>query len=179
MAYSPDIPQATDDPSQSQPLLLGNFQEIAAAFNLNHGDFNTGEQGLHKFLQMPEQSSAPTTAANEGALYTKDSSGSTQLFWREESNGTEYQLTNPFVASANGYITFPGGLLMQWTSGLASSGATVSFPTPFTTAVYNIQVTANTGNSSAAMNVGSPTLTGATIYTSPSPQYYYLFAIGV
>jgi hypothetical protein len=34
----------------------------------------------------------PTTAANQGALYTKDSSG-THLFFRTESSGTIYQLT--------------------------------------------------------------------------------------
>lgn len=40
------------------------------------------------------EGSAPTTAANEGALYTKDTSGQPELFYREESDGDEIQLTS-------------------------------------------------------------------------------------
>lgn len=40
------------------------------------------------------ETSAPTTAASQGALYTKDTSGQPELFYREESNGDEVQMTN-------------------------------------------------------------------------------------
>ena len=85
MAYNSDIPQSTDDPSQSQGQILANFQELNTFTAVNHVALNDGDQGKHKFLQMPEQASAPSTGANEGGLYTKEVSGTTQLFFREES----------------------------------------------------------------------------------------------
>jgi hypothetical protein len=44
-------------------------------------------------VNLPE-GTAPSTAANEGALYTKDTGGQPELFYREESNGDEVQITN-------------------------------------------------------------------------------------
>jgi len=41
-----------------------------------------------------EETTAPTTAASEGALYTKDTGGQPELFYREESDGTEVQITS-------------------------------------------------------------------------------------
>lgn len=40
------------------------------------------------------ETTAPTTAASQGALYTKDTSGQPELFFREESSGDEIQLTS-------------------------------------------------------------------------------------
>ena len=42
---------------------------------------------------LPEIS-APTTAANQGALYTKNDGTQTELYFREESSGDEVQITN-------------------------------------------------------------------------------------
>jgi hypothetical protein len=42
---------------------------------------------------LPEIS-APTTAANQGGLYTKNDGDQTELYFREESNGDEVQITN-------------------------------------------------------------------------------------
>lgn len=47
MAYTINIPLATDIPAQSQPLMLDNCNEIAAALAIDHGAFNTVEQGEH------------------------------------------------------------------------------------------------------------------------------------
>lgn len=53
-------------------------------------------------ISVPE-GSAPSTAASEGALYTKDTSGQPELFYREESDGDEVQITSG--GSLN--VTFP------------------------------------------------------------------------
>lgn len=53
----------------------------------------TAAAGSFTNVNLPE-GSAPTTAASEGALYTKDTGGQPELFFREESNGDEVQLTN-------------------------------------------------------------------------------------
>lgn len=49
----------------------------------------TGTAGV----TLSEQASAPATAAGEGAIYTKDTGGQPELFYREESNGDEVQIT--------------------------------------------------------------------------------------
>lgn len=143
MAYNENIPQATDNPSQSQPQLLANFQEINTAFNLNHADFNTADQGKHSFLQMPEQTSAPATAADEGALYSQESSltAVTELVFRRESNGDEIEFTGGSL-STNGWTRLPSGILLKWGTINAGAGASSNnFPTgasiPVFSAVYN------------------------------------------
>lgn len=45
-------------------------------------------------ITMDESSSAPSTGADEGVIYTKESGGKTELFFREESDGTEVQITS-------------------------------------------------------------------------------------
>ena len=50
----------------------------------------SGTQGVI----LDETSSAPGTAANTGAVYAKVVGGQTELFYREESNGDEIQITN-------------------------------------------------------------------------------------
>lgn len=162
MAYTSNIPQASDNPSQSQPLLLANFQEIATAFNTNHGAFNGANQGLHEFVQMPEQGSAPTTAANVGAIYTKEVSGTTQLFWREESNGTEYQMTGQQTLSGGqGSFKMPGGLTFKY--GSTTGGSAVAFTAPFASAVYSVVISfVDPSGSVGAAAASSVTVNGFT-----------------
>ena len=63
---------------------------------------------------------------------------------------TPASLTSAQLASANGYVTLPGGIIIQWGSLTATQNGTgtFSFPTAFTTAVYSI--------------VGTPTATSGT-----------------
>lgn len=181
MAYDPDTPASSaEDPSQSQPKITANFQEINTFTAVNHVAFNDADQGKHKFLQMPEQSSAPTTAANEGGLYTKEVSGATQLFFREESSGTERQITSAFTASTNGSCTIPGGLLIQW--GLASgvgNDSTITFNTAFSTAVYNIQLTLKRSDTNSRfIYVNTPTTANFTVKSNAGSTDVYWLAIG-
>jgi len=182
MAYNSDIPQATDDPSQSQGQILANFQELNTFTAVNHVALNDGDQGKHKFLQMPEQGSAPTTGANEGGLYTKEVSGATQLFFREEANGSERQLTSAFSAATNGTLTIPGGLLIQW--GLASGVSTASninFNTAFGGVPYNVQCTLRRGDlNSRFVYVRNSGLTASkfNIQTNAGSTDLYWWAVG-
>lgn len=45
--------------------------------------------------------------------------------------------------SANGYQKLPGGFIMQWGSANLVGETNITFPTPFSTACYNVQATAN------------------------------------
>lgn len=140
MAYTQNIPQASDDPSDSQPLLLANNQAIFTVNSVNHVDYDLADQGKHKFMQMPEQGSDPGTAVNEGALYTKESNSLSELFWQPENNGTAIQLTSGSITKTTSGITFlPGGMTMIWGQTTGTTGSKI-FHTAFSTALLVLQV---------------------------------------
>lgn len=60
---------------------------------------------------------APVTAANQGALYSKDSGGQVELYFREESAGDEVQLTKAGAVN----VTLPK--LGAWSDKSADYGA--------------------------------------------------------
>lgn len=96
MTFTNNIPVSGQTLGQTQAGINTNFTIIRDTQAINHGDYDTANEGKHLFMQMPEQASAPTTAVNEGALYTKVDTASTpttQIFYRNENNGTEVQLT--------------------------------------------------------------------------------------
>ncbi len=138
MAYNENIPQAADNPSQSQAQILDNFLAISGAFNTNHGNFNDPDEGKHIFLQMPEQTSVPTTAADEMALYTKESTltSTSEMFIRRESNGTEIEFTSSLPA-INGWTRLPSGILLKWGTASGSGAHTTLFPTGPTIPVFS------------------------------------------
>ena len=138
MVYTVDIPQPTDDPSQSQGQILGNFQGINTLVNVNHVDFDEADEGKHKFLQMPEQAAAPATAANEAGLFAQESSltAVTELVFRRESSGTEIEFTG-LLANTNGWTRLPSGILLKWGSGSGSGAVTVVFPTGATIPAFS------------------------------------------
>lgn len=131
MTYTVGVPFDGQSLSNSKPQVRSNFTVLNTAFSQNHVALGAVDQGKHKFLQMPEQGSAPVTAVDEGALYTKVASNITNLFWRQENNGTEIQLTGIApIALVNGYSTLPGGLIIQWGTILATgTNTTVLFVT--------------------------------------------------
>lgn len=158
MTFTSNIPQSGETLGSTRARVNTNFQQLAVVEAINHVAFNDADQGKHKFLQMPEQAAAPTTAANEGGFYTKDSGG-TNLFYRSESLGSEYKITavddafiarfgtntlyDPVPQNQNGGWTFlPGGLLLMYGTALMASGSgIVRFPKSFSAAPYSIQLT--------------------------------------
>jgi len=62
----------------------------------------------------------------------------------------------------SGYQKLPGGLIIQWGSGLLTTGSTVSFPIAFPTACLNVQVTADTSTSVNVEVAGARLLTTTT-----------------
>ncbi|MGD8327647.1 MAG: hypothetical protein PVF65_12090 [Sphingomonadales bacterium] len=161
MSYQAGIPLGTDNPSDSATDFRNNFGQIDTVVAVNHVQFNDADAGKHKFLQMPDQSSAPTTASNEGALYTKAVTGVTQLFFREENNGTERQMTGAFTAASSGELIIPGGLTLKWgTATTAGTTLTVTYPSPFSTATYNVQIT--------SLSAGATTIFSSSSYVAAS-----------
>lgn len=165
MAYLPLIPGAAQRLKDSQPQIQNNFAEIQTLITANHEDFNTANAGKHKFLQMPEQVASPTTAVNEGGLFTRQGTTTavTELAWRRENNGTVTEITAGSLG-ATGWSYLPSGLLMKW--GAAASG---SFPInlnligPAYTTLYNVQLTVRGGGTAEYVIVNNATTTAASL----------------
>ena len=114
MAYDSTVPASGSSLGSTRAPILENFVQIESAFNVDHVDFNDLGQGKHAKVTMPE-GAAPTTAADEAALYTKDTNGRPTLFYRQESDGTEIQLTKSDpIASDPGETFLPGGMGIKW-----------------------------------------------------------------
>jgi len=146
MAYQQNIPQPTDKIKDSQNDILNNFQGIKTAWDINHVTFDLGDQGKHKHVTLPEQGAAPATAANEIAMYSKQSTltGASELFIRRESSGNELEATGASLG-AIGWSYLPSGLLIKWGVSSCTGDDTFVLPAgagiPDFTAIYSIQLT--------------------------------------
>ncbi|NJL54201.1 hypothetical protein HC928_02795 [bacterium] len=109
MTYQAQIPQPGSLISVSQNDLLENFQAVGNAFPVNHVDFNVADVGKHKFVQFPNQAAAPVTGVSEVALYSKDVSGNSRVFLRQQNSGSEVQLTNRNPSGTTSGETFFSG----------------------------------------------------------------------
>jgi hypothetical protein len=189
MAYTQDIPQPSDIPSQSQAQILANFQAINSStegFGLDHVQFDAvSDKGKHKQSTYIEQSVDPVTAANEMALYSKDDgSGNTRLFIAPESAAPIFQLTGatPSV-STSGSTFLPGGLILKYgIKNTPVNNTVITFSSAFPNNVYSIILTpVKSDNTSRSMYVktGTAAVTGFTIQTDSGTftSVYYL-AIG-
>ncbi len=140
-----DVPTPSQRLSDSQPQIQTNFASLKTFIEINHVELADGTNpGKHKFLQMPQQGSAPATSTTEMALYTKDVSGKPQMFIRRDTNGAEINFTSVTLGSS-GTLTLPNGLIMKWgqTTGAALPGnswSLITFPVAFPTNCYSIQV---------------------------------------
>ena len=108
MTYEPR-PKATNDTlQQSRDPIRTNFEIIRDDFAKDHEGFNvSAAEGKHKQSTYFERDGSvskpiPATLANEGALYTKEGTNpaQTNLFFRGEGNGKEYQLTHTIEADS-------------------------------------------------------------------------------
>lgn len=202
MTFTPGQPENGQSLGASKVPIRDNFTSIVADLGVNHVAINLADQGKHKFLQMPEQGSAPTTAANEGGFYAKVGTlpAETDLFFRGESNGFEYQLTRVIAAStasfgtntvalgsANGFggWTFlPGNLLLQYGRFNPNTSTTVQFPIAFNAAPFSVQLTGSAANNStfrAGVSTGTLTASQFVFEGSVNANWnpIYFIAIGV
>lgn len=203
MAYNPNIPQPPDIKAISQPQMLNNFIAINNLIAVNHQTFGELNEGKHKFLQMPEQNMAPTTAVNEAGLYAAvgASSGQAELVFKRETPAVNPLLpqtvafTECSVGNNNalpGWTRLPSGLLMQWGGSVRianpANPTSVTFGKEFSSFCYSVQLTLvnpGSGNIQNFVNLLSFNKTGfvAQAFTKsggiPSDAYVYYLAIGI
>lgn len=202
MSYDPRPNASGDTLRDSRDPIRTNFIILQDRFDENHVDLDGGAGGgKHSFLQMPEQASAPTTASNEAGFYAKvgTSPAETNLFFRGESSGFEYQMTKAiagsttefatntaYVANHTGGWTFlPGGLIMQY--GARSSPGTsgvITFPLLFPSGYFSISLTLSRNASSSNQTISVDNAVGVSAAsfayrsTSSNTDPIYWTAIG-
>lgn len=95
------------------------------------------------------EGTAPTTAASVGAIYTKDTGGQPELFFREESDGDEVQITSGGVVVASSAVT-----LVEGTTDITTNSTSYVDMTTMTATVgagkFNIDFVAPMNSSSSA-----------------------------
>lgn len=147
MTYNNSIPQANDLISQSQSQILTNFSQLYSVFAQDHieyDDSTAADRGKHKQVTLKELSAGPATTATEIALYTKDVSGTTRLFYRTPSSGDEIQMTGPITAAQNGTCLLASGIKIVWGRDTIAGGAVtkaVTFVSAFSGTPYMINAT--------------------------------------
>lgn len=131
IVYNNNIPQAIDEPSDSQPQLLENTNSVETFLEVNHVTFVEDDYGKHKFVTMPLQVADPTTLATEGAIYaaTGNYSGILELFFRRPSDATPIPFTE---TNGTGFTFLPSGILVKWgntnKTGYTAPDNVVTFP---------------------------------------------------
>ena len=177
--YDNMIPQPTDILSDSQDDILENFQQLATAFAVNHGPYNSGNppQGTHTQVTLPNNAAPTPTAIATANVWSAQSAntGQTELYWQKENNGRTIAITD-YVPANNGWTNFPSGIKIQWGQASANgNNQLITLPVPpsatgtFTT-VYAVFVTTQsaTGNTSQVTYVTNSF--NATAY--PTPQTF-------
>lgn len=163
MAYNQNTPLGNQLPSITQPQILGNFQSIQTMLNVNHVNFDLPDQGKHKWVSYPIQSSSVATLSTEVATYAFVDSDTTvaELTFRRPSNGVIIPMTAT-AGTVNGWTMLPSGILMKWATSSYTGLNTVnanSFGKAFSV-LYSVQLTNNNATSSSNTYVMGGVISG-------------------
>lgn len=120
-------------------------------------------------LQSNGPDALPSFVSSSPSAASESTAGIAELLTNAEfitgTDSSRITVMSNFVKSiaASGYITLPGGLVIQWASVTATSSAqAVSFPVAFTTEAYGVVVT-STENLARVFSVTSLTISGFTL----------------
>lgn len=197
MTYDPNIPQATDNISDSQLDILTNFSQIGTLFGSNvaadHYSFSdptSAYRALHKQVTFPVPlGAAPAPASPKGIIYPladpNDTSTRTQMYFKNGS--TTEQMTNRFSdASSSGYIMFAGSkdnIIAMWGQENTPSsgnypiifpsianyvGSPVGFPNNVFHVYLTVEATSSLNAPAVVVSQGTLASTGFTLRVSTS-----------
>lgn len=152
MSYTTNMPLSNQKINNTTSLIRNNFDELFTRLQNDHisiNDATTGKRLTHKQVTL-NAGVAPTTAATQIALYSKQVAGITELFLRRESNGNEIALSSggltPNKVTNGGYTFIAGGLVELWGQ-ITIGNVPVALPNPGTaviSAIYSVQITLRT-----------------------------------
>lgn len=125
MAYTNNVPTASQTVSQTQSIIQANFMALSS--------FGNG------YAELANQSVAPTFTAGNDGLYTKTyaTTSTNELFVHRQGLAglaevpfTASKMSNTAAASCdNGWTYLPSGLLMKWGRTIAPSATVAITPT--------------------------------------------------
>lgn len=179
MSFTPNKPQSTDDPTDSQVILLNNFGKMNADFQINHSALTSAsKQGFHSQINFPKSIAAdPDLAATVSSLYPKDINAISELFFQNGATSADVKQLTGLVNNAVGtnftFIT-PFGFTIQ--CGRATGG-TATFAVPFDPApvIYTSLATAEDGTNIKVTATSDTTMT----YTSVGGSIIFYLVIGI
>lgn len=196
MGFNPNIPLVTDYMVVSQPQIQSNFKTIFSVFAKNHVNINATapgrSQGMHGVVIFREQVDDPTTTADQVALYVKNISNKTTLFYRPSSNQTPIQMTYPTISVGlqstdpavylKEQYSFMPGPFVFYSGVIAASNNQIVTLLPATTLVYVslMQKDAKAAGSqnAAATNISANQFTVRFPPATTNPQTICYTAIG-
>jgi hypothetical protein len=190
MTYNPNIPQANDDPTQSQLQLLNNFAQINTQFSVNHVPLTAGGQnGFHTQVVFNNVLSVdPNPTAPSSVLYTKTSTtgtvptNTTELFFQNGPLAANVkqltQLPITKAAPSNFGFTTPWGMIVN--CGLQTTGVSpITFQVPYPVGFNTYTALVTPQNAAVAISVVvSVTQTQLTFVVSPAATPIYYLVIG-
>lgn len=179
VVFNPNIPQSSDDPTNSQVDLLNNFTKLNLDWAVNHINLVAGgNNGFHTKVNFPNVlGSDPTLVNQQSEIYPKIGPDSLPaLFFANASN--VYQLTKlPVVTSGTNYgIVTPWGMTLNAGKIIGSSPLIATFAIPFVNGnFYFVSASSQILNTVA---IGSITNTQITLNTGTNPAVVYYMVIG-
>jgi hypothetical protein len=173
------VPNPGQTLGNSRPSINSNFAVIDAAFQVDHEDYNTTNQGMHNRVSFLAQNPVPTPIAGVAQLYSQLSAitnqpelvfahqaGSTAPAGAQIAEFTSAGWTNP------GWARLPSGILMKWRSGVGFAGASSvtvnvntttptspAFTTFLTVLITPIDTSASYNNVIGLSNINFPNFT--------------------
>ena len=188
MAYTPNIPAASDIIANSQSQLQTNSSAIDTQYGGDHDGFSIGasNSGMHKKATFLSNIAAPGLTVNlvngVAALFANlDSNATSQLFF-ENASGTQ-QITSSMttLGSFRGWI-LPGGLKLCITAGtIAFGSAGIAHTLPFSytsTSSYVVLVTPEGATPTIDCSVVNTAVNQFTGYSGSSSNSVYVMTIG-
>ena len=183
MTWNSVWPLGTASVKANEATGANNTAHIETTLNVDHY-WTLTSAGKHKQVTLPVSATAPTPAANDLTLYSKNTTGGSCLFMaRDGSPLLSAQLTSAGIGTpttaTNGVTFLPsdpavGGLLMQWGKVIGaptvSSSGTITFPVAFKTGTvpFSIQLTLNSSSDNYGSVTGIPINTQFTYKVSTS-----------
>jgi hypothetical protein len=130
--YTTGIPNPPNNPSTDAPNMQTNTNSINSLISIDHVGFNTNGSGIHKQVTLSNQA-APGLGDGTGVLYANLINANSWPVWQNAA-GTTPLISILTAASANGYCSLVGGVILQWGTVSFSGGndhetGTVSFAT--------------------------------------------------
>lgn len=194
--YIPNVPLSNQSLGQTQPTINTNFTILNTNMGSDHVDFTniappSGNGGYHNKSTLVQQGSDPTAVSGADILYSKSVTypgpvSFTELFLRRASGdgGAIIQMSNNTpVASSKGFTFLPGGILLQWSTGTASTGGTANtFQVPFPTACWGVTLSIQSSSVSSLHSVwcstNPPSTTAFTAKSDGGSLAIFYFAVG-